>query len=317
MDNGSNRIDISRRGLLTGVAALGASLAAKPVLATSAFPGSAAPKFRFIHFTDLHIQPELGAEEGVRLAVKKILSLRPRPDFILTGGDHVMDVLNVTRERADLQFRLLAEALKPLEMPVYSTIGNHDVYGWSDKSSVTESDPAYGIRMFEDKFAKRDAYYAFDHKGWHIVILNSIQAKGKNWIGGIDDAQMSWLANDLEKAGDKPIIVLTHIPALTIFPLYEGGTTAAPSPYTILPNGRELQALFQKHKVKVVLQGHTHVVEECDYLGTKYITGGAVSGEWWKGPRLGVHPEGFLVVDVHGENLKTEYLPYGWKARSA
>src|ERR1041385_8793283 len=80
-------------------------------------------KFRFVHFTDLHIQPELGAADGVALAVKNVLSLTPRPDFIITGGDHVMDANRVNSPRAKLQFDLLEEALKPLEMPVYHTIG--------------------------------------------------------------------------------------------------------------------------------------------------------------------------------------------------
>jgi len=64
------------------------------------------------------------------------------------------------------------------------------------------------------------------------------------------------------------------------------------------------------------LQGHTHVVEECTYMGTQYITGGAVCGDWWKGKRLGRHPEGFGVVTVQNDSLTYRYVPYGWSVRT-
>src|SRR5437764_6531173 len=120
-------MEISRRGFIGGLAG---------GLAGLAIPAPAEPevrRFRFVHFTDLHIQPELGAADGVAMAVRKLLSLKPRPDFVVTGGDHVMDVLKASIGRAKLQFDLLEEALKPLEMPVYHTIGNHDPYGWESR----------------------------------------------------------------------------------------------------------------------------------------------------------------------------------------
>ena len=48
----------------------------------------------------------------------------------------------------------------------------------------------------------------------------------------------------------------------------------------------------------------------------RYITGGAICGDWWKGKRLGVHPEGFSVVTVAGDDLTWKYVPYGWTARA-
>jgi len=301
-------MNISRRDMLAAGAAFG--LAAVAPNALAARP----PRFRFVHFTDPHIQPELGATEGVHAAVKKVLSLRPRPDFILLGGDHVMDVLATSRARADLQFNLLAEALKPLGVPTYSTIGNHDVYGWSKTSPVTESDPLYGKRMFEERVIHGPSYYTFDHKDWRFVVLDSIQAKGRDWTSGIDDAQITWLQNELPKANGRRTVVLTHVPLFSIYPLVSTGSTVAVSPSMLVPNAKEVQALLQANQVRAVLQGHTHVIETCEYGGTEYITGGAVSGSWWKGPNLGIHPEGFMVFDVDGDRLTHQYITYGWKA---
>ncbi|AIE87522.1 metallophosphoesterase family protein [Fimbriimonas ginsengisoli] len=303
---------LSRRDLFAGAASLGLSAAVGTVFANE----KTVRRFGFAHLTDLHIQPELGAPDGVAMAVRKLLSLHPRPDFVLTGGDHVMDLLKVTRERADLQFRLLEEALKPLEMPVYSAVGNHDVYGWSTASPATESDPLYGKRMFEERFAKAPLHRSFDHNGWHFVILDTIQPRNRDWMLAIDDAQLTWLKDDLEKAGRAPTVVMSHGPILTAFMQYTA-STGAPTPDTLIThNGREVHEILAKHNVKAVLQGHTHVLEEIDYLGIKYITAGAVCGDWWKGPRLGVHPEGFTVCDVDGDRFSWRYVPYGWKART-
>jgi hypothetical protein len=85
----------------------------------------------------------------------------------------------------------------------------------------------------------------------------------------------------------------------------------------IMANGRTFKEMIQKHNVRAVFQGHTHVVEECSYAGVHYITGGAICGDWWKGPRLGVDPEGFVVATVKGGDLTWRYVPYGWKPRLA
>ncbi|MFC2076599.1 Gfo/Idh/MocA family protein [candidate division KSB1 bacterium] len=72
-------------------------------LAGLAGRGSAAGggKFRFVHMTDMHVQPERNGEAGLRAAIKAVNGLNPRPDLVITGGDLVMDALEQTYERAD------------------------------------------------------------------------------------------------------------------------------------------------------------------------------------------------------------------------
>lgn len=308
---------LSRRELIAGAVAAGLSSALSPAQALLTLPSPRRRRFRFAYLTDIHIQPELGAADGVALAVKKVLSLSPRPDFILTGGDHVMDALKASPERAELQFKLLTEALKPLEMPVHATVGNHDPYGWGRKDA-TQNDPLYGKKMLEERFMHAPSYRSFDFGDWHFVILDTIQFReGSTWFGQLDDAQLTWLADDLAKAGTKNKIVTAHVPVMSLITQYTEGTTKAPNDMTLLANGKEVHELLSKHQVRAVLQGHTHVIEECDYMGIKYITGGAVCGDWWKGYRLGIHPEGFMVFDVDGDKISSQYVTYGWKARTS
>lgn len=303
-------MELTRRGLLGGALSLGAGLMATDT-------AQATPRgFRFVHMTDLHIQPELGAPDGVALAVKKVLSLKPRPRFIVFGGDSIMDALKVTKERADLQFNLLAEALKPLEMPVYYAVGNHDVFGWG-LTDAQKTEPGYGKAMFAERIGKEQTYRSFDADDWKFVLLDSIQPKASGgWQGEIDDTQMQWLKDTLEKTGKtRPVVLVCHVPIMTLFGQYTLGTLLPAPDVQIVRNGKQVRDLFKDYNVKAVLQGHTHVVEECIYTGTHFITGGAICGEWWTGPRLGIHPEGFGVYDVSGDSFKWEYIPYGWKAR--
>ncbi len=307
-------MSITRRELLAGATALG--LGATPLASASTRHAGPKPKkLRLVHLTDLHIQPEMGATDGVNLAIQRILALSPRPDFIICGGDHVMDALCVDSARAELQFDLFNEAMKPLDMPVVSVVGNHDVFGWGNKCCLA-GDPLYGKAMFEEKVLRTSSYRSFDRGGYHFVLLDSIQAgKKRSWRSVIDDDQLNWLANDLASVGNRPTIVTTHVPILTAYTQYTSGTMARPNDWIITANGREVQQLLSKHNVKAVLQGHTHVLESVHYMHTRYITSGSVCGNWWRGPHLGVHQEGFLVCDLDGEDFKPQYIPYGWKAR--
>jgi hypothetical protein len=72
-------------------------------------PAEAGPSasFSFVHFTDIHIQPELHAAEGSRRCIAKINALKP--DFAICGGDLVFDACSVTMPRATQVFDLYAE----------------------------------------------------------------------------------------------------------------------------------------------------------------------------------------------------------------
>lgn len=271
--------------------------------------------FTFVHLADPHIQPELRASEGCRQCFQHVNALKP--DFAISGGDLVFDVMETGRRRADMLFDLYRQTAAALDMPLYDVIGNHDVLGIDPASPVPYSDPLFGKKLYEDRIGPR--HYFFDHKGWRFVVLDSI-GTGPNpkdgYYGLIDEAQVEWLGSVLEGAGaGTPIVVATHIPVLTAFMAYARGTTVAPPRSVVVTNGKEIMELLRRFHVKAVLQGHTHVREIIEYQGCKYITSGAVSGNWWKGARMG-HPEGFGLLTVRGGEVEWEYRLYGFKAES-
>jgi 3',5'-cyclic AMP phosphodiesterase CpdA len=276
------------------------------------------PSFSFVHITDTHIQPELGATAGVNKAFRAIRALKEKPAFGLVGGDLVMDAAAVPASRADLVYDLWKQEAAKLALPLHYSVGNHDVYGLGDagKNPAATQDPNFGKNIWKRRLGLTSTYKSFDYQGWRFVTLDSVRiTPAGDWGGELDDAQITWLDDLLRKTPKTmPMVFLTHIPLLTVFSQYTAGTTAASSDKLVVNNGKQFQEMIQGRNVKAVFQGHTHVVEEVNYLGTHYITGGAVCGDWWKGKRLGVHPEGFVVATVSGENLSWRYVPYGWNA---
>lgn len=268
--------------------------------------------FTFLFITDTHLQPELNATTGCHAAFRKARTIPA--DFAIQGGDHVYDALGVNAGRASMLMDLYQRTADDLTLPVHHTIGNHDCFGIYTQSGAQPTDPLYGKKYFEDQFGQ--LYYAFDHKGVHVIVLDSIGITAdRMYEGRIDAAQLAWLARDLAAQPEgTPIIVVTHIPLVTAMEDYASPSHTPPKHHALsVVNAYEVLPLFDRYNVIGVFQGHTHVLERVEWHGVPYITGGAVSGNWWHGTRYGT-PEGFMVVDVENGAVKTRYETYGFQS---
>ena len=277
---------MNRRSFLT-VGALGTIGAA-----LTPSDASAADHFSFVHFTDIHIQPELHGDVGSRMCISKINAMKP--DFAICGGDLVFDVNTTAAPRAKQLFDLYAETIKPLHMPIHTVVGNHDVYGISTNGGVAPTDPLYGKKMFEDR----------------------IGPPGREFIGFVDEEQIAWMRTDLARMnpGSK-LVVVTHIPLVSsVLQLVPDPGRAAD--IYLVTNAQQVLNVLWPYKPQLVLQGHTHIRETVEYNGCRFITSGAVCGNWWKGPRDG-HPEGFAVLTVRRDEVQWRYETYGFVADKA
>jgi predicted phosphodiesterase len=169
--------------------------------------------------------------------------------------------------------------------------------------------------MYEERLGKR--YFVFEFNGWRFYILDSIDewAEG-GYYGYVDEEQIAWLEEDLAGVDpETPIVISVHIPLVSVFTQLDQGSTAAHGRGSVVTNSKELLDLFRDYNLKLVLQGHLHSCEDISVKGIHFITGGAVSGGWWKGAHRGFE-EGFLMVHVSGDEIKTEYIDYGWQVAS-
>jgi Icc protein len=271
--------------------------------------------FRFAFMTDIHLQPELRAEEGFAKAIEKVNDLKA--DFVITGGDLIMDALGQSFGRADSLYNQYFNMLNLFKMPVYNTMGNHEVFGLYKKSGIAVSHTEYGKMMYKNRLGDGKTYYSFDHKGWHFIVLDGIGfTSDRRYYGYVDSLQLVWLTNDLANVSNKtPVVISTHIPLFSVYGQMQNGPTFAMSEGSVITNALDVMNKFIHHNLKMVLQGHLHIVEGIRYRNTSFITGGAVSGAWWKGAKDGF-PEGFVVVDVSGDDFDWNYDTYGWQAEN-
>lgn len=261
--------------------------------------------FEFSFLTDIHLKPEMKAPRGFQMAIDKVNQLNP--DFVITGGDNVFDVMRGNQQRADSLFTLYKNMVKGFTMPVYHAVGNHDLFAIYEESPEKEDHPDYKYGMFERYFGK--TYYSFNHKGWHFIVLNSLDVTtDKKYRGHFHEEQLVWLKSDLEKTGSlTPVVVVSHIPLLSV----RGQMTGSDGP--MIDNVAGVFKMFENHNLKLILQGHIHWKEYgCVNDGIYYITGGSIAGNGWKGRRHNTK-EGFVHVTVKGDDFSWEYIDHGWE----
>lgn len=304
---------ISRRSLLATGGAAALALSAPKALTAVVKPR----KLRIAHMTDFHVQPELRAGEGMAKALRHAMDAKPQ--LLLTGGDLVMDSVGQDEARTKLQWDLFTRVLRDNSaIPAHHTPGNHDMWGWNKKASnTTGSEARWGERWFCETFGYKKPYNSFDFGAWHFVTLDNVFETPDGYNGRIDDEQMEWLKEDLESTR-KPTLIVSHIPLLSITPVVtgydnqKGEWTVGGSVMT--KNLDAIRKLFAENPhVKLALSGHMHMVDRVDYQGVTYLCGGAVCGNWWKGPHQGFEP-GYRIIDLHDDGkFEEQYHAWGWK----
>jgi 3',5'-cyclic AMP phosphodiesterase CpdA len=281
---------------------------------------------RLAHLTDIHVQPELGADMGMAACLRHVQAQSDRPDLILTGGDSVMESFAQDAARTQLQWDVWRKVLRSeCSLPVESCIGNHDVWGWNKaKSGATGKEARFGKQWAVEALGLPQRYRSFDRAGWHFVVLDSTHT-GKNadeYTAKLDEEQFAWLAQDLAKTPPStPILVLSHIPILSAAAFLDGensksGDWLVPGAWMHVDCQRIIQ-LFLKHpSVKLCLSGHLHLVDRVDYNGVTYLCNGAVCGGWWKGDNQQCD-EGYGLVDLYSDgSFDHRYVGYGWQPKS-
>ena len=302
---------MDRRTLLK--AAIGAPFVASAVTAAAVDRPLDRDGFSFAFISDCHIRPELNADKGCAACFEQISA--SDHDFVINGGDHIEDALEASRARATMLMDLYQRTeRRHLRKPVHHVLGNHDCLGVFAKSGIDPSAPDYGKQFYMDRFGPR--YYAFDHKGVHFVVLDSVGlTDDRNYEGRVDAAQLAWLKADLaaQPKGVR-IIVVTHIPLITAMQCYEPESWLnTPHNWTFVANGRDVLRILREHDVLAVLQGHSHVFEQIELNGIRFISTGAVAGADWRGSFLGT-PEGYSEIFISGRSVEARYRTYGFAA---
>ena len=127
--------------------------------------------FSFVFLPDTHLRPDSAIEANFDNIVMKINKLHP--DFVIAGGDMIYTAKNVDEEKAKVLFDLMDTKFRQFDMPVYYTMGNHEIVGVLAESGMEISDPMWGKGMYEKLYGKR--YQSFIYSGWKFFLLDGIK----------------------------------------------------------------------------------------------------------------------------------------------
>jgi 3',5'-cyclic-AMP phosphodiesterase len=248
--------------------------------------------------TDVHIKPDETAIAGMRKAFRHVNTLERKPDFLINGGDAIMDALAADKEKTKTQWELWQKILaEENKLPIYHVIGNHDVWGWQVADESIKTDPLYDKAWAVQQHGMPNRFYSFNKQNWKFIVLDSTRHNGGGYIARLDEEQMAWLEKELRTtSSDQHVCVVSHIPIVSY--------CAALFFDDHLPNGdwklsrallhvdaRKITQLFSEfNNIRCCLSGHIHLQDKVEYKGISYFCNGAVSGNWWKGSFKGFEP---------------------------
>ncbi len=268
---------------------------------------------RLVFYTDIHARTEWDTPVALERAANAINE--QRPDLVVAGGDLITDGFQSSADTVAPRWDVYMEMHHSIDHDIYPVMGNHDMVAAIPEDGTLPSEDPRAI--YRNKMGIDRTYYSFDAAGYHFVVLDSIHITGGplKYHGFVWPEQLEWLKRDLSRVTKGTGIVLaTHVPILTAFYSATRGSTAPAPKNRVMVNNKEVLSLFEDHNLILILQGHLHVIEMLRWRNATFITGGAISGKWWRGPRMDTG-EGFCVITLRGDRVEWEYVEYVWEAR--
>jgi 3',5'-cyclic AMP phosphodiesterase CpdA len=261
---------------------------------------------RFLFLTDVHAMLDRNAPAKMDDIASRIRDLGI--DLIIGGGDFVDGGFTSTPAQMEPKFALLRRFLEKINHPIEAVAGNHDLVGVCPADGSTpEPDPA---RYLRETFGLRTLHRTFDHGTFRFIVLDSVEPlpAPKTYRGHVSAEQILWIKSLLDSTPkDQPIVLCSHIPFRSTFLQNKDGPEAPLPDNLVVTNANDVLALFEGHNLPLVLQGHLHVNEVIHWNKRTFLTGGAVSGAWWKGDNWGTEP-GFGTVEITPSHCDWTYL---------
>lgn len=235
-------------------------------------------------------------EEVVPAVQDTVSALGNQPLFGVTCGD-------ITFDSPELYPQYEA-AVQNIGIPFLQVLGNHDMdYGapTDDGSSQT----------YRDQFGP--TYYSFDRGAVHYVVLDDVFWNQHEYFGYVNDAQLAWLAADLERVKTgRPVVVFQHIPAYSTLSIREGEDQ--PEITEMVTNRSALYELLAPYDAHIC-SSHTHEHEHVLREGAHEHIHGAACGAWWTADICyDGTPRGYGVYQVDGTDLTWRYQSAGHDA---
>ena len=230
-------------------------------------------------------------QEAVPDITETVDSLRQTRQVVaMTLGDLVFDNMTLYGE--------YKESVKNTGATFFQCIGNHDFdKRYQDLHNMAEGTPVFGEMRYNSFFGPTD--YSFNIGKAHVVTMKNLNYVGNTkYIECLTGDQIEWLRKDLSYV-PKGSLVILNMHAAVWNKVEKGGN---------IRNAAALQEVLEGYNVHV-FTGHTHFLQNNEVTPTLYEHNiGAACGAWWAGwvNQCGA-PNGYMVVDVQGDQVKWHY----------
>ncbi|MEO0801812.1 MAG: phosphodiesterase [Cyanobacteria bacterium J06642_2] len=205
---------------------------------------------KIAQISDLHVQAEGDRAYGVvdtNALVKKAIAhlnhLSPRPDCVVATGDLV-------HRGTVAEYEQLKSLLFDLEIPIYLLPGNHD-----RREHLRQ--------VFDDcdYWPESEDYlhYAVETSELRLLMLDTV-VPGEGG-GELDEARLTWLQLQLERDGDRPVIIFMHHPP------FDTGIVMMDR-IGLKGRDRFAEVVARHPQVERVACGHLHRAIHCRWAGT-------------------------------------------------
>ena len=206
--------------------------------------------FSFFHMTDPQSVTEKQYAENWAVALDTAFTKHSDADFILNTGDLVDNGNDFVEWKR--MFNTAADTLMDTVMMAAS--GNHEERGDNAQvnnfvySNLPEQDTTTGV------------YYSFDYNTAHVAVLNS---NDLNDEGGLSDAQIQWLTEDMNASEKAWKFVAIHKAP------YSNGSHFDDDDVSAIRT--QLATLMPELDIDVVFQGHDHVYMRTDVMNNNAV----------------------------------------------
>ena len=205
--------------------------------------------------------------------------------YAITLGDIVFDAPELWQE--------MKTSMSGQKVSFFQVIGNHDHLETAPSAEKSEEN-------FRNYFGPTN--YSFNRGKTHVVALDNVIYSGKqDYEGGLTDAQLEWLRQDLAYVPSEYMVILAaHIP------FRSGGASDHRVKY------HEVLQLLSAFSSAYIMTGHTHYPDKYTHQvnGKKiyeYVHG-AACGAWWNSNVCADGtPNGYGVFEIENGIIKNEY----------
>jgi 3',5'-cyclic AMP phosphodiesterase CpdA len=260
---------LSRRHLL--------KLSATALLAQNLWPGSLfaadvkAEDFQFICVNDFHFFDDK-CRPWFNKVVAQMKSTPGTTDLLLNVGD-------LADGGTAAQFAAVEDVLKPLSLPTYVTIGNHDY-------------PKDDDRKAYEQFHPNTLNYHFNHRGWQFLGIDSTNGTKAN--STIVAESLQYMDDTLPKLDkNSPLIFFTH------FPLGDKVTNRAKNADAVLNRLKE-------YNLRAVFNGHFHSLTQRKFANSIVTTDRCCSFK--RGNHDGSKEKGYFVCQAKDGVITREFV---------